>query len=87
MIRVAQVEVPERLWSQFREWEWSVAWQYGETATTWRLAHPGGQVCYLKLKSAWNLGPGLEELFFSSYGAEVDPQKISFHRLLYDLIS
>jgi kanamycin kinase len=35
----------------------------------------------------WNLGPGLEELFYSSYGAEVDGQKISFFRLLYDLVS
>jgi hypothetical protein len=34
----------------------------------------------------WNLGPGLEELFYSSYGAEADQQKIGFFRLLYDLI-
>jgi kanamycin kinase len=34
----------------------------------------------------WNLGPGLEELFYSSYGAEAHQQKIGFFRLLYDLI-
>lgn len=35
----------------------------------------------------WNLGPGWEDLFFRSYGAEPDPSKIRFYRLLYDMVS
>ena len=35
----------------------------------------------------WNLGPGWEDLFLESYGVERDPNKVAFHRLLYDLVS
>lgn len=35
----------------------------------------------------WNLGPGWEELFWSSYGVDPDPHRIAFYRLLYDLAS
>jgi kanamycin kinase len=35
----------------------------------------------------WNLGPGWEELFLSSYGVDPDPGRIAFYRLLYDLAS
>jgi kanamycin kinase len=37
--------------------------------------------------SVWNLGPGYEELFYSSYGVEPDPRRIEFYRLLYCLAS
>jgi aminoglycoside phosphotransferase len=49
---VAQVDVPERLRHEYRQWAWSVACQYAGTATTWKLVHGRGQVRYLKLKSA-----------------------------------
>jgi kanamycin kinase len=35
----------------------------------------------------WNLGPGFEELYISSYGTTPDAERISFYRLLYDLAS
>lgn len=35
----------------------------------------------------WNLGPGLEEHFFAAYGIEPDLERISFYRLLYDVVS
>lgn len=33
----------------------------------------------------WNLGPGWEELFLTSYGVSADRQAIAFYRLIYDL--
>jgi kanamycin kinase len=33
----------------------------------------------------WNLGPGWEELFLTSYGVSADSQAIAFYRLIYDL--
>lgn len=33
----------------------------------------------------WNLGPGLENHFYESYGVEPDLRRIAFYRLLYDL--
>ena len=50
--RVDQLAIPERLRHEYREWRWSVAWQYAGTVTTWKLVHPGSQIRYLKLKSA-----------------------------------
>lgn len=35
----------------------------------------------------WNVGPGWEELFLHSYGVEPDRRRLTFYRLLYDLIS
>ncbi len=35
----------------------------------------------------WNLGPGCEDHFLSSYGVEPDADRIRFYRLLYDLVS
>jgi kanamycin kinase len=35
----------------------------------------------------WNLGPGYEDLFLSEYGAEPDPSRLAFYRLLYDVVS
>lgn len=35
----------------------------------------------------WNLGPGFEDLFLSSYGVERDNERLQFYRLLYDLVS
>ncbi len=35
----------------------------------------------------WNLGPGWEGHFLSSYGVEPDSDRIRFYRLLYDLVS
>jgi kanamycin kinase len=35
----------------------------------------------------WNVGPGWEDLFYESYGVEPDEDRITFYRLLYDLVS
>lgn len=35
----------------------------------------------------WNLGSGYEESFLAAYGATVDPERMRFYRLLYDLAS
>ena len=35
----------------------------------------------------WNIGSGWERLFIDSYGVEVDAARMTFYRLLYDLIS
>lgn len=35
----------------------------------------------------WNFGPGLEDLFLAAYGAEPDPDRQAFYRLLYHLAS
>lgn len=35
----------------------------------------------------WNLGPGLEGLFYDAYGVEPEPDRIRFYRLLYDVVS
>lgn len=37
--------------------------------------------------TTWNIGPGWEQLFFDSYGIAPDRQRITFYRLLYDLVS
>jgi kanamycin kinase len=37
--------------------------------------------------TTWNVGPGWEELFLESYGIDPNPSRITFYRLLYDLIS
>ena len=34
----------------------------------------------------WNLGPGFEDLFLSEYGAEADPLRCDYYRLMYDLV-
>lgn len=35
----------------------------------------------------WNIGPGWEQLFLDAYGIEEDRLRMTFYRLLYDLIS
>jgi kanamycin kinase len=35
----------------------------------------------------WSLGPGWEDLFLRSYGANRDLGRVAFYRLLYDLVS
>jgi kanamycin kinase len=37
--------------------------------------------------TTWNYGPGLEPRFLAAYGAEPDPDRQAFYRLLYDLAS
>lgn len=37
--------------------------------------------------TTWNVGPGWETLFLDAYGIEPDPPRMTFYRLLYDLIS
>ena len=37
--------------------------------------------------TTWNFGPGLEGVFLEAYGAEPDPDRQAFYRLLYDLAS
>jgi aminoglycoside phosphotransferase len=37
--------------------------------------------------TTWNFGPGLEPLFLAAYGADPDPGRQAFYRLLYDLAS
>jgi aminoglycoside phosphotransferase len=37
--------------------------------------------------TTWNYGPGLEPRFLSAYGADPDPDRQAFYRLLYDLAS
>lgn len=37
--------------------------------------------------TTWNAGPGWEETFLEAYGAEPDERRMTFWRLVYDLIS
>jgi kanamycin kinase len=37
--------------------------------------------------TTWNVGPGWEEAFLDAYGVAADPRRLTFYRLLYDLIS
>jgi len=37
--------------------------------------------------TTWNYGPGFEALYLAAYGAEPDPERQAFYRLLYDLSS
>jgi kanamycin kinase len=37
--------------------------------------------------TTWNYGPGLETSFLAAYGADPDPDRQAFYRLLYDLAS
>lgn len=37
--------------------------------------------------TAWNVGPGWETLFLDAYGIDPDRPRMTFYRLLYDLIS
>ena len=37
--------------------------------------------------TTWNFGPGLERRFLAAYGADPDPNRQAFYRLLYDLAS
>lgn len=37
--------------------------------------------------TTWNYGPDLEPLFLAAYGADPDPDRQAFYRLLYDLAS
>ena len=34
----------------------------------------------------WNLGPGHEEAFLAEYGVEADPDRLTYYRLLYDVV-
>ena len=35
----------------------------------------------------WNFGDGLEEVFLEEYGVELDPARLAFYRLIYDVVS
>ena len=35
----------------------------------------------------WNLGPGHEQRFLAEYGADLDPDRLVFYRLMYDVVS
>lgn len=37
--------------------------------------------------TTWNVGPGWQQAFFAAYGIEPDERRITFWRLVYDLIS
>lgn len=37
--------------------------------------------------TTWNIGPGWQQLFLNAYGVEEDRSRLTFYRLLYDLIS
>ena len=37
--------------------------------------------------TVWNVGPGYEDAFLKAYGIASDPVRISYYRLLYDLVS
>ncbi len=37
--------------------------------------------------AGWNFGPDLEPMFYEGYGIAPDPVRITFYRLLYDLVS
>jgi len=37
--------------------------------------------------TTWNIGPGWEQPFLDAYGIEPDRRRMTFYRLLYDLIS
>lgn len=37
--------------------------------------------------TTWTFGPGLESVFLDTYGAELDPDRQAFYRLLFDVAS
>lgn len=45
------VEPPDAVREEYRTWEWSVAWQYEGSVTTWRLKSPDGNVRFLKVRA------------------------------------
>ncbi len=44
--------VPVTLREMYADWEWQLAYQYGPEIATYRLAHPKGEVRFLKLAEA-----------------------------------
>lgn len=51
------------------------------------IADPWWDIAVGSWSVTWNLGPGWEDLFISTYGTTPDPRRIAFYRLLYDLAS
>lgn len=51
------------------------------------VADPWLDLAVASWSTTWNVGPGWEKLFLDAYGVEEDPRRMSFYRLLYDLIS
>jgi kanamycin kinase len=51
--------VPERLQAEYSDWAWEIAYQYAPDGLVYRLAHPEGEVRYLKLARHGGY-PGIE---------------------------
>lgn len=51
------------------------------------VADPWWDVAVASWSTTWNVGPGWENVFLDAYGVEPDPPRMTFYRLLYDLIS
>lgn len=45
------VDPPAALRAEYGGWRWSVAWQYEDAVTTWRLDGPDGRVRFLKVRA------------------------------------
>ena len=45
-------EVPQELRTEYADWSWKVAWQYGPPALTYRLSHETEGVRFLKMAAA-----------------------------------
>jgi kanamycin kinase len=54
---------PESLRSSYADWEWTVAYEWPGTSTTWRLERPApdGRVRFLKIKRAGHYPTALDE--------------------------
>jgi kanamycin kinase len=57
------LQPPDSVRAAYADWEWSVAYEWLEKSTTWRLEHPGpdGRARFLKVKRAGHHPTALDE--------------------------